>query len=286
MARLLGIDAGTTSVSAILYDSDNGKIISHGSRNHGAYIQGLPEGFREQDPKLILSAIERLLSSMSNGTALHADAVCITGQMHGFIMLDGKGRPIGNFITWEDRRAAAESPAGRTWLAEFRDVLADTTPAASGVIAAPGFAATNIYILEKTGKIPENATYASAIQDWLLFELSGNSLPAAVTDQTFAHSIGLYLPKERKWNEKLLERIGVDLGFLPEIRNCGTMAGQRGKLDFLSRQGSRFSSAREIIKHHFSGAYQTTMECCFSISVPAARFLFCRINSSFVRGSI
>ena len=58
MKYLLGVDVGTTTTKAVLYD-ENATIIGHFSKGYPLYRD--PQGMAEQDPEEILAAVETVI---------------------------------------------------------------------------------------------------------------------------------------------------------------------------------------------------------------------------------
>ena len=234
MPLLLGIDAGTTTVSVLLFDTDTARVIRSVSKAHGAYVPGLAEYRREQDPDAIARALADALSSLfSDGETTGIDGICVTGQMHGFMFLDGDLRRVGNFITWEDQRALQPSPRGVPWLVELEGALDETTRVSS-CPRSPGFASTNLFVMTRAEapagqEVAPEARWIVSIQDWLVTELAGETSAPPLTDPTCAHSTGLSFLDGLHWNEPLLRALGADRFRLPDIVAAGTPAGRVGK---------------------------------------------------------
>src|SRR5262249_29524588 len=95
----VGVDVGTTAVKAVGIDED-GTVLE---RREESYALSTPQpGWAEQDPDDWVRATEAVLSS------LDADAVGVSGQMHGLVALDEHDVPLRPAILWNDQRTAAE----------------------------------------------------------------------------------------------------------------------------------------------------------------------------------
>src|SRR3954464_3376511 len=93
----LGIDMGTSGVKAALLDLDTFKLISVATRSydHGA----------QQSSEMLWQATASAIQEAVAGVDPHAIlAISISGQMHGTVMYDDRGRIIDPIINWQDRR--------------------------------------------------------------------------------------------------------------------------------------------------------------------------------------
>ena len=110
----LGIDAGTQGLSVIFTDA-NLTIISSGEGSYDM-LPGLdPECF-EQQPADWEAALATAMGELRRKlTALAVEmevlAIGISGQMHGEVLTDATGEPVGPVRLWCDGRNEAEGHA-------------------------------------------------------------------------------------------------------------------------------------------------------------------------------
>ena len=98
MARIIGIDLGTTSVRGVACD-EHGEILAGAER---AVATSIPRsGWSEQDPDAWLLAVREVLAACGP-----YDALAICGQINTHVLVDGAGNSLGPAITWADIRAA------------------------------------------------------------------------------------------------------------------------------------------------------------------------------------
>jgi xylulokinase len=99
MSYALGIDASTQSCSAIVIDTQAGKIVAEASVNFGqrlpqysapsGFIEGGVDGEVHSDPRMWLDALERLLEDLAKLCDLsHISAISGAGQQHGSVYLN------------------------------------------------------------------------------------------------------------------------------------------------------------------------------------------------------
>lgn len=215
----LGLDFGTTSVSAVAVDVE-GHLVARVTNTHKADVTGLPPGHAEQDPKRLLDVALDSLRELSLQLTLPATCLGITGQMHGVLLTDKKRQPVSNLITWQDKRSL-EAEGGRTWLARFRARCDDSAVERTGCNPSPGYLAVTLFSLGQQKQIPAGARHALIFADWAAATLSG-TMP--VTDRTNAASTGVYDLEKDYWSG-LIEPVGLAQSFFPDVVESGQVVG-------------------------------------------------------------
>ena len=109
--NVLGIDIGTTTLSALVLDG-NTRAAVHSETLPGAPFLPSPDGWaRMQDAEEIarraLTLTERLLRDFAP-----VAAIGLTGQMHGIVPVDDAGRAVGPLYTWQDGRGDLDEGEG------------------------------------------------------------------------------------------------------------------------------------------------------------------------------
>ena len=123
MGRYLGLDLGSTSVTAVVIDTEARALAAVATRGNDAELTTAADrarGRSEWD-------FERMLA-LSMGCAREAcegappAAIGVTGQQKGCQLLAADGAAIGPYIGWQDRRTAEPAAGGgQSWL----DLLAE-----------------------------------------------------------------------------------------------------------------------------------------------------------------
>lgn len=132
----LGIDLGTSAVKTILVD-DAQRVVA--SRSATLTISSPKSGYYEQDPAQWIAAAFATLDVLKADhprELAEVDAIGLSGQMHGPVLLGADLKPLRPCILWNDGRSAAECRLlERRWPA-----LRETT----GNKAMAGFAAPKL----------------------------------------------------------------------------------------------------------------------------------------------
>jgi glycerol kinase len=220
MAHVLGIDAGTTGVTALVVD-DRGAVVAKGYRE---FPQSFPRpGWVEHDPgdwwtALTAACVEALSSAGIQASALAA--VGITNQRETTVLWDRETlEPVHPAIVWQDRRTAALCDALR------EEGLEPHVREHTGLVIDPYFSGTKVHwLLEHVDGVRDAAdrgTLAFGTTDsYVLARLTGGAVHA--TDHTNASRTMLYDIHRLTWDDRLLDRLGVPRAVLPEVLpSCG-----------------------------------------------------------------
>ncbi len=228
MALLLGVDIGTTTVTALALDAGTGDIAACRTLENDAETTAPAEkarGRSEWDPGRILAQVHEALRGVAEELGeRRADlaGLCLTGQQHGVLLVDAGGRPVTPFVNWQDRRAEEAMPGGNeTYLARARALVGPDAPARAGCALSAGFLGVTLYWLRAQGLLPADTT-ACFIMDWVAASLAGVR-PA--TDPTNAASSGLLDVARRAWDEEMLAALALPRSLFPEVREAGDRLG-------------------------------------------------------------
>jgi sedoheptulokinase len=130
--------------------------------------------------------------------------------MHGVVLLDEAGDAVSPLVTWQDGRCSEKG---------FLDDLASR----SGYALSTGFGGATLAWLARHGAMPARAASAGTIHDVAVARLCGQARP--VTDPTDAASWGLFDLRKLAWEADAAAAAGIPPGLLPEVRPCGSLAG-------------------------------------------------------------
>ncbi len=102
---LLGVDVGTGGTRAVLIDRAGTVLASFASEH--APIRSEHFGWAEQEPEDWWRAAREAIAGAMAATELtgaEIEAVGLTGQMHGCVMLDADGKVLRSALIWCDQR--------------------------------------------------------------------------------------------------------------------------------------------------------------------------------------
>ena len=213
---IMALDAGTTSVRAILFD-EYGMKVAQAQRPITVTFPN--PGWVEQDPVEILSRQIACMIEVQFTSGIHSDrirAVGITNQRETVVVWDRRtGQPIYNAIVWQCRRTA---PIVDAIVADgYSDLIRERT----GLVPDAYFSATKIkWILENVEGAREMADngelMCGTIDTWLIYNLTHGQVHA--TDYTNASRTMLFDIHKLAWDEELCNILRVPMDMLPEAR--------------------------------------------------------------------
>lgn len=216
--NILGIDIGTTTITALIFDTHSGKVRDCRTYKNESFIFGKPYE-RLQNPAKILDTVKSAVTDITSDCT--PDAIGVTGQMHGIVYLDKNFAPCSPLFTWQDERGNEIFKGNET----YADYLTRITkhPTASGFGLA-----THFYNIQNN-LVPENAVMLATIHDYIVSVLT-NARP--VTHSSDGASLGLFDLKNLCFAKSALSNAGIDDTFLPEVV-CTTAQAGKTSCDFL-----------------------------------------------------
>ena len=199
----LGLDLGTTTISAAVLDAD-GRLLCTRTVPGGAAVAGQPWE-RKQDARGIehatLSLLDGLLQEFPD-----IGCVGLTGQMHGIVYVDAAGQLLSPLYTWQDETGAQPGPDGKSMAARLT--------ARTGYPLASGYGLVTLACHQAAGTIPDGAAAVCTIADYLAMRLSGRSTPRLTP--SMAASLGLFDGTD--FDRKAVRRAGLPERLSPRLR--------------------------------------------------------------------
>jgi xylulokinase len=205
---LLGIDIGTTGSRALLLD-ETGRTTS-ASADHVAFRS--PEtGWAEQDPEDWWRACQlavRRVCEASGTKAAAVQAIGLSGQMHGAVLLDASGAVLRPAIIWCDQRTDTEC----RWIE--RTVGASLLLELTSNPALTNFTLTKLlWVRTHEPEIWSRVRHVLLPKDYIRWRLSGeHAIDVADASGTLMLDVAW-----RRWSTDLLDRVGIDVGLLPQV---------------------------------------------------------------------
>jgi xylulokinase len=203
----LGIDIGTGGTRAILIDRSGTVIGSHSSEHAPIHSEHI--GWAEQDPndwwRAAKTAIAGVLTQKPDEKV---EAVALTGQMHGCVMLDADGQVLRPALIWCDQRTQPQCD----WLTETigysRLIELTCNP------ALPNFTLTKLlWVKQHQPEIFAKITHVLCPKDYIRYKLTGEY----AMDMQEASGTLLLDVAYRRWSEEVAEVCGIPMSWLPPL---------------------------------------------------------------------
>ncbi len=207
----VGLDIGTTTVSAIVLDVSNGLAIKvYNVSNDSKIASENPYEFI-QSPHRIWEIVKKLLDDILKHHSV--TSIGVTGQMHGILLISPAGEALSPLYTWQDLSASA----GEHSSCEQLEKLTKTRVPA-------GYGLATLYHLIRVNKVPELPYVTGTIMDFITMKLCGLSRP--VMHITNAASWGFFNPSCNNFDSRLLKKAGIPGEALPTVTAKKAVVGK------------------------------------------------------------
>src|SRR6202789_2610695 len=207
----LGIDVGTGGTRALLIDR-SGKVLASHSAEH-APIHSEHVGWAEQDPEDWWRAAQEaiagaLKAAIADGHTASVEAVGLTGQMHGCVMLDAAGEVLRPALIWCDQRTQPQCD----WLNEtigYERIMELTANP-----ALPNFTLTRLlWVREHQPEIFARIAHVLCPKDYVRLRMTG----VYAMDMQEASGTLLLDVTRRRWSAEMAELAGIPMSWLPRL---------------------------------------------------------------------
>ena len=210
MKTFLGIDVGTTSLKAAVFD-ETGKRL--GLRQVDYTLDTDPAtGYIEFDAETYISICKQVIAELTEECGRPA-ALSVDTQGETLILADGDGNPLCPAVVWLDNRATEEAEEIQKHFGNKRVYEVTGQPEIPA-----GFPASKLLWFQRNRpEIWAKTEKIFLLEDWILYRLSG----AFVTEPTIQSSSLYYDITNRAWWSEMLDFIEVRESQLPRL--CRSM---------------------------------------------------------------
>jgi len=198
---LVGVDLGTSAVKALACAPD-GRVVFEASAFYP--LETPHPGWVEQDANVVYAATMNTVHDVLAHVYLRGNevgAIGFSSAMHGVVPVDANGEPIGQLLTWMDRRSAA---VAERWRA---DGTADQLYQRTGAPVHPMLPSCKLrWLSENEPEAFARAHRFVSMKELLVFRWTGEWL----IDHGMASGTGLFDARAREWSDRALELARVD----------------------------------------------------------------------------
>ncbi|ULT57253.1 glycerol kinase GlpK [Neobacillus drentensis] len=213
---ILALDQGTTSSRAILFNK-NGEIVHTAQKE---FIQHFPKpGWVEHNANEIWGSILSVIAGVLSESGIKPEQISgigITNQRETTVVWDKEtGEPVYNALVWQSRQTSEICEQLKE--KGYNDLFREKT----GLLIDAYFSGTKVkWILDNIegarDKAEQGKLLFGTIDTWLIWKLSGGR--AHVTDYSNASRTLMFNIYDLKWDDELLEILGVPKSMLPDVR--------------------------------------------------------------------
>jgi gluconokinase len=196
---VMGLDIGTTSVKAVIFDI-TGKLIAEAEELITTYYPE-PE-WAEQNPKEVEGSSIKVMKEVVAKANVRQDELLTVGiscAMHSLICVDKNDEPLSQMLIWSDGRSSIQ--ADKLLQTEGHDIFLRT-----GTPIHPMSPLVKLLWMKENGyEAYQKAAYFMTMKEFLLQKWFGER----VIDYSMASSTGLMNVKALDWDDAVLEIAGV-----------------------------------------------------------------------------
>jgi xylulokinase len=219
MDYLAGIDIGSTTLKAVLYDL-TGNVVASGSRPTERYnpYPDHPEWTVWQPEQIwggCAAAMKDAVAQVDDPR--YIKAVAVTGMGMDGVPIDEQGNWLYPFISWHDPRTA---PQLDWWIKNIGPER--SFGVGGGTLWRFNTALRLLWMTEHEPDILARTHKWLLIEDFLNYMLCG----ALATDYTMASCTLLFDQTTRDWSDELLTATGIDRNLLCDAHPSGTPLGE------------------------------------------------------------
>ncbi|MBO5101842.1 MAG: hypothetical protein J6C39_04855 [Clostridia bacterium] len=213
--KYLGIDIGTTSLKAAVFNSKGerlGLVVKDYTLDTDSET-----GYIEFDAMRYVEMCREAICELTDSCG-KIDALSVDTQGETLIFTDEGGKPLMPAIVWLDNRADKEADAIRAHFGG--ELVYNVTGQAE--IAAGWPASKLLWLKNNSPELFSRVKKIFLLEDWILYNLTGNF----VTEGTIQSSSLYYDITKGDWWDGMLEFIGVSREMLPKIVESVTAVGE------------------------------------------------------------
>lgn len=216
MGFVVGVDVSTTATKAVLIDP-GGRVVGIGTAEYD--VENPRPLWSEQDPELWWDGLQAALRSLFASTGTSADdieAVGLTGQMHGAVLLDERGEVLRPAILWNDQRTGAECDEIRSRVGPARLIEVTGNDAITG-LTAPKL----LWVRRHEPANWARVRHVLLPKDYLRFRLTGGH----AMDKADGSGTLLFDLAARDWSTEVLAALELEPTLFPPTHEGPVITG-------------------------------------------------------------
>ncbi|MED0686064.1 MULTISPECIES: gluconokinase [Anoxybacillus] len=205
---VIGVDIGTTSTKAVIFDEDGGIRSIHAVEYPMLHPQ---PGWAEQDPHVLFSAVmQSIQGAIYKGhvSAKQVKAIGFSVAMHSIMLVDEHHRPLTNCIIWTDNRSSEQAErlrASEQGVAMYKKTGTPIHPMSPLVKL--------MWFKECAPDVFKRAYKFISIKEYVLYQW----FHQYVVDYSIASATGLFSLQTFDWDEEILTFLGIERSQLSSL---------------------------------------------------------------------
>lgn len=204
------IDCGASFLKGALFQ--DGRIVKK-ERQPSPLVHGAQDILETVQIRELVPQVQQMIRRLA--TEEREVRLCISNEMHGFILAQEDGTPYTDYISWQKEYGAVEVSGKTAFAILNRDSLKEDIMC-TGMPLRAGLPSCNLLYLSRKGYLKgyEPKLYFYTLGDYILKVLSKKE---PICHSTNAAATGLYDLNTGNWNGKLISAAGGDKIIFPVI---------------------------------------------------------------------
>lgn len=214
---ILGLDIGTTSLKAAVFDHS-------GQQKASAVVEYSlltpSTNFVEAPCEVYMDSMKECMRIISQSGEVDTKDVTVVGfsvQGETLCLLDEDAKPLMNAIVWMDNRAGAQAEKLREQFTD--DKCYEVTGQVSFEACWP--VAKIMWVKENEPELFERVRHILLLEDYIIYLLTGKF----VAEGSLLTSTEYWDIRTKKYWKEMLDFVGIDEEWLPEVRESGELVG-------------------------------------------------------------
>jgi sugar (pentulose or hexulose) kinase len=225
----IAIDLGTSFIKGAVLNLETRELHHVQRTPFPPQLENSVPSACEFDPNEILATVRRLIAELAPH-APDCEGIVMCTQMHGMVLMNGRGEVKSNCVTWRDQRVVMPHPSGAGSYYQMLTRRIDPKHVRQiGNELDPGRPICYLFWFAEQGRLEVGLTPVS-LPDFVLSVLC-ESAPG--TEITNAGAYGALNLETMNWHEGVIEELGLGHLHWPAVRQPGEVVGHlnvNGKL--------------------------------------------------------
>jgi xylulokinase len=205
MTYWLGIDIGTGGSRALLVDAA-GRVAAEQTVAHEEMAMPYPLWAEQRPADWWRAAAEAIRGVLAQHPGCTVQAVALSGQMHGLVILDSEGQVIRPSLIWCDQRSQAQVDWINSHAGPDKVLACTANPVLTG-FTLPKL----LWVRDHEPSNYDKVRHLLLPKDYVRYRLTGEF----ATEVSDASGTALFDVVNRRWSTELASAIGLDASILP-----------------------------------------------------------------------
>src|ERR1700691_4863195 len=213
----LGIDIGTGGSRALLID-ERGAVRAGFTAPHEDMRMERPLWAEQRPEDWARAAVEAIRGVLAEAGIKGSDVrgICLSGQMHGVVILDRAAEVIRPALIWCDQRSQAQVDFINRTIGKEKVLESIANP------VLPGFTLPKLlWVRDHEPHHFERVRKMLLPKDYIRFHLTGEF----ATEVSDASGTALFDVVRREWSTRMIEALGLDSAILPRCYESVEISG-------------------------------------------------------------